>query len=70
MKPSIRLSITLTPLIPLSLAGRGGKRKKRGLCPLLNTPESRSLRAKPLRVGRKRRVKNREGLGSKTCPQV
>jgi len=40
----LKLFINLTPLIPLSLARRGGGIKKEGLTPLLNAPKSKRVK--------------------------
>jgi len=51
-KEFFRTYITLTPFIPLSLRGRGGRIfLEEGLTPLLDTPKEGVGQAKPQRVG-------------------
>jgi len=42
----MRLSIYLTPLIPLSFKGEGEEKEKEGLTPLLNTPKRENENSK------------------------
>jgi hypothetical protein len=38
----VRISINLTPFVPLSTLGEGEEKKKEGLTPLLNIPKRES----------------------------